>query len=141
MKNFHEMLLDEFFDTYRPIANHFNSDSEFDGRLFATDGEEYAFVEGQDPNKVWLFGDGNDGGGYIWSQWGYVNKLGYLVTEQPCPEGQVIQVKVNDAWYYCENCEAEHSDPDGSLWEKFSDIEKCPSCVTPEELEMLEEDA
>jgi len=61
--------------------------------MFETYGEEVEFVKSQDPSKIWMYGDGDDGGSYIWSGWGFVNRIGYFITEVPFPDNTTIQVQ------------------------------------------------
>ena len=89
----------------------------------------------------WGFGgDGDDGGGYIWSGRGFVNRIGYFVTEVPCPPDTTIQIRVDIPFYYCENCDTEWEDIDNLIRDKFQehDLEKCPNCATIEEIRMME---
>ena len=139
MDNFIEMTEEEWFNTYKPIKNHIDENSSFDGHMFETYGDEVEFVKTQSPDKIWMFGDGDDGGMYIWSGWGFVNRIGYFVTEVPFPENTIIQIQVGVPWYYCENCDAELEDPDNIIRDAFQeqDLEKCPECATIEELTLV----
>jgi hypothetical protein len=97
--NFIELTFDEWLDTYKPIPNYLDENASFQnesgfGVMFETYGEEVDFVKQQDPNRIWMYGSGDDGGTYIWSGWGFVNRLGYFVTEVPFPENTIIQVLV-----------------------------------------------
>lgn len=95
---FIEMTYDEWFDKYKPIVNHIDKNASFDngegGVMFETYGEEVEFVKGYDANHIWMYGDGDDGGTYIWSGWGFVNRIGYFITERPWLEGTDVQVEV-----------------------------------------------
>ena len=99
-----ELTFEEWCDTYKPIPNYLDDSASFDGIMFETYGEEVAFVKAQDPNKIWMFGDGDDGGLYIWSGWGFVNRIGYFVTEVPCPDDVIIQVQVGEPDLTCDFC-------------------------------------
>ena len=101
---FIEMTEEEWFNTYKPIENHLDTNSSFDGHMFETYGSEVAFVKSQSPDKIWMFGDGDDGGLYIWSGWGFVNRLGYFITEVPCPENTTIQIMVSEPDLTCDFC-------------------------------------
>ena len=142
MNDFIEMNFDEWCATYKPIVNHIDKNASFDngegGIMFETYGEEVEFVKAQDPNKIWMYGDGDDGGSYLWSGWGFVNRLGYFITEVPFPDNTTIQVQVSLPWYFCEGCDTEWEDEDNLISDKFGDLEKCPNCVTLEELTELE---
>jgi hypothetical protein len=141
MHNFIEMTEDEWFETYKPIKNHIEVNSSFDGHMFETYGDEYEFVKSTPSNHIWMYGDGDDGGSYVWSGWGFVNRIGYFITEIPFPENTTIQIKISDPWFFCENCHAEFEDPDNLIRDKFDsiDLEKCPNCATIEEMKELEE--
>ena len=147
MDKFVELNFDEWCDIYKPIANHIDPNASFqdesgNGIMFETYGDEVEFVKSQDSDKIWMYGDGDDGGSYIWSGWGFVNRLGYFITEVPCPPDTTIQVLVSHNWFYCENCSAEFEDPDNIIRDKFdeADLEKCPNCATLEELLLIETD-
>ena len=143
MNNFIEMDFDEWCDTYKPIVNHIDNNASFDngygGIMFETYGDEVEFVKSQSPDKIWMYGDGDDGGSYIWSGWGFVNRLGYFITEVPCPPDTDIQIRVSYNWFYCENCSAEFEDPDNLIRDAFDehDLYKCPQCATLEEMTLV----
>lgn len=139
MNNFVEMDFEEWVETYKPISNHIENNASFDGLMFETYGDEVEFVKSQSPENIWMYGDG-DNGSYIWSGWGFVNRLGYFITEVPCPPDTDIQIKVSINWYYCEGCDTEMEDEDGLINEKFYELSKCPYCATIEEMKTLEEE-
>jgi hypothetical protein len=107
--------------------------------MFETYGSEVEFVKSQDTNKIWMLGDGDDGGMYIWSGWGFVNRIGYFVTEVPFPDNTTIQIQVGVPWYYCESCDSEWEDQDNIIRDAFQeqDLKKCPNCATIEELTLV----
>jgi hypothetical protein len=104
MGNFIEMTEDEWFDTYKPIKNHLDTNASFNSHMFETYGDEVEFVKTQSPANIWMFGDGDDGGLYIWNGWGFVNRIGYFVTEVPCPDGLTIQIQVGEPDLTCDFC-------------------------------------
>jgi hypothetical protein len=136
---FIEMDFDEWCDTYKPIQNHIDTNASFDGAMFETYGDEVAFVKEQDGSYIWTYGDGDDGGSYIWNGWSFVNRIGYFITEVPCPNDTTIQIKVSSYWFYCEGCSAEIEDDGQLINEKFYDFGCCPQCATPEQLKEVEE--
>jgi hypothetical protein len=140
VNNFIELDYDEWVETYKPILNHIDKNASFDGAMFETYGEEVDFVKEQPENCIWMYGDGDDGGSYIWSGWGFVNRIGYFITEIPCPPDTDIQIKVSSYWYYCEGCKAEIEDDGQEINDKFYDYECCPQCATEEQLKQIEED-
>ena len=138
--NFIEMDFDEWVETYKPISNHIDTNASFDGLMFETYGDEVEFVKSANPDCIWTYGDGDDGGSYIWNGWHFVNRIGYFITEIPCPADTTIQIQVSHNWYFCENCHEEWEDPNNDIRDKFqeADLEKCPACATMEELKELE---
>jgi len=82
-----EMDYDEWFDTYKPIPNHIDTNASFSdgeyGYMFETYGDELTFIQGANDNVIWTYGDGDDGGTYIWSGYSFVNRIGYFITERP----------------------------------------------------------
>jgi hypothetical protein len=138
-ERFIEMDLDEWAATYKPIKNHIDTNASFDGEMFETYGDEVEFVKAQDEDRIWMYGDGDDGGSYIWNGWHFVNRIGYFITEVPCPPDTTIQVLVSHNWFYCENCSAEFEDPDNTIRDAFdeADLLKCPECATLEEITLV----
>jgi hypothetical protein len=47
------MNFEEFEDKFKPIQNHLDSNAQMGGIMFDTSGEEFAFVQAQDPHNVW----------------------------------------------------------------------------------------
>lgn len=139
MSNFIEMDFDEWFDTYKPIPNNIDTNASFDGHMFETYGAEVEFVKKADPAHIWTYGDGDDGGSYVWNGWSFVNRIGYFITEVPCPPDTTIQIRVSSYWFYCEGCGAEIEDEGQEINEKFYDLEFCPECATVEQLKEIEE--
>jgi hypothetical protein len=139
MNNFIEIDFDEWFDTYKPIPNNIDKNASFDGHMFETYGDEVEFVKKVDPNYIWTYGDGDDGGSYVWNGWSFVNRIGYFITEVPCPPDTTIQIKVSSYWFYCEGCGAEFEDEGQEVNEKFYDLGFCPECATVEQLKQIEE--
>lgn len=140
MDNFIEMDFDEWADTYKPITNHIDTNASFGGWMFETYGDEVEFVKAQDENRIWMYGDGDDGGSYLWSGWGFVNRIGYFITEVPFPDNTTIQVQIGIPWFFCENCHAELEDVDNLISDKFGgyDFDCCPECATVEQLKEIE---
>ena len=139
MDTFIEMDFDEWCEKYKPIQNHIDTNASFDGAMFETYGDEVAFVKEQDGSYIWTYGDGDDGGSYVWNGWHFVNRIGYFITEVPCPPETDIQIRVSFNWFYCENCGAEFEDPDNLIRDAFdeADLQKCPQCATIEEMTLV----
>ena len=116
-ETFIEMSFDEWVKEYKPIYNHIDKNASFqdesdNGLMFETYGDEVEFVKSQSPDKIWMYGDGDDGGSYIWNGWHIVNRIGYFVTEVPCPPDTTIQIQVGDSPEECEKCEVYIYDPE-----------------------------
>ena len=139
--NFIEMTEDEWIATYKPIKNHLDTNASFNGEMIETYGQEVEFVKQQNPNTIWMYGDGDDGGGYVWSGWGFVNRIGYFITEVPFPDNTTIQIQLTIPFYFCENCDSELEDPDNLIRDAFQehDLEKCPNCATLDEMTLIQE--
>ena len=144
MDKFIEMDYDKWVKNYKPIYNHIDKNASFQdetgqGYMFETYGDEVEFVKSQNPANIWTYGDGDDGGSYIWSGWGFVNRIGYFITENPFPDNTTIQIQVSVPWYFCEGCGAELEDPDNLIRDFFQeqDLEKCTECATIEEMKGL----
>jgi hypothetical protein len=94
-----EITEDEFDGRFPLVTNHLNpnaswGDTEGTGCLFETFGEELEFVRRQDPRTVWTLVDGEDGDLYLVSGYHFVNRIGYLISTVPVPEGADIQVRI-----------------------------------------------
>lgn len=95
---YRQLTEDEFEQRFPLVENHLNADRGWfshgdKGCLFETYDEEADFVRQQDKRFVWTLIDNNDGeppflsSGYHW-----VNRLGYLISTVPVPEGEHIEV-------------------------------------------------
>jgi hypothetical protein len=139
MNNFIEMTFEEADEQFHFILNSYDENASFDGLMYETYGDEYEFIKSYDPTKIWMYGDGDDGGTFIWSGWGFVNRIGYFVSEKPVPENTTIQIRISHYWFYCESCGAEIEDEGQEINDKFYDLGFCPECATIEQLRQLEE--
>ena len=106
---FLEMSFEDWVKQYKPIYNHIDKNASFqdesdNGLMFETYGDEVEFVKSQSPENIWTYGDGDDGGGYIWNGWHLVNRIGYFVTEVPCPPDTTIQIQVDESAIECDTC-------------------------------------
>lgn len=106
---FIQQTFESWLEEFKPIPNHFDDNASFQdengvGIMFETYGDEVAFVKQQDPRCIWTYGDGDDGGGYIWNGWHFVNRIGYFITEVPCPENTDIQIQVDESPVECDTC-------------------------------------
>lgn len=95
---FVELTEDEFLARFRPIPNPLSNDTGFDfgdgSCLFDAYGPDSEFVRGQPLERVWTVVEGEDGL-EITDGMHVVNRLGYLVTQQPCPPNTMISVPLD----------------------------------------------
>lgn len=96
---FIELTEDEFNDQYRPLPNPVNPNAPWDigdahGCLIETYGPEWEFIRSFDRRRVWTILDTNDGNTFIASGLRWINRLGYLITEHPCPANTTIEVNL-----------------------------------------------
>lgn len=94
-----QMTEDEFDATYALLANHLNKNASWSfgegaGCLFEPHGEELEFVRRQSPDTVWTLVDGDDGDLYVINYYHLVNRIGYLISIVPVPEGTAIEVHI-----------------------------------------------
>ena len=91
---FKHMTEEEFDDCFNLIDNHIDTNAAFDSKMFETYGDEYKFVlEMAKQNRVITIlesdGDEIDDEGYVIPNMYYtsglhhVNRIGYLITEEP----------------------------------------------------------
>lgn len=80
---------DSFVEKYNCINNTFDYNASFNynkyndyGCMFETYGDELEFVMKQHPNNIWTIIEGDDDL-YIVTGYHIVNRLGYLITEEP----------------------------------------------------------
>lgn len=81
-----DRLIDDWIEKYKPIANPFTNDSGFviNGKsiMFETYGDDLDFVLKQPKDRVWTWLDGDEGT-FIGAGFAFVNRIGYIVTEEP----------------------------------------------------------
>lgn len=89
---------DEFIERFRPVPNHLDLAAGFDlgdgGCLYATSPKEWQFIVRQNPRTVWTLIE-EDGRLVIESGIHIVNRLGYLVTEEPIEPDTAYSVVVD----------------------------------------------
>lgn len=71
------MNYEEFDEKYKVIYNPNNKETQ----LFETFGDDLQFVSRQNKLKIWTVVEGDDGELYIVHGYHYVNRVGYLITE------------------------------------------------------------
>lgn len=89
-------------NTIDPNASFQNEDGT--GIMFETYGDELAYVQATDNHYIWTYGDGDDGGGYIWNGYHYINRIGYFISTVPWEDGVTYQIQVDESPKECDNC-------------------------------------
>jgi hypothetical protein len=92
---YEDALLERF--TFK--VNHLNPDASFSfgdgGCMFETYGEEYDHVVAQPDEHIWTIIDGEDGNTWVSSGMQRVNRIGYLISEQPVPASEFIEAMLD----------------------------------------------
>ena len=146
MNDLIELTEEEWFDTFKPIPNHLDDNASFQtedgiGYMFETYDDELRFVQSQEPNRIWTYCDGDNGGTYIFQGMRIVNRIGYFVTTVPFDGSKDYQIQIIDEEIYeCDNCGEMWEDEVAALhYDKFEDLQKCAGCATIEEIAEIEE--
>jgi len=85
---------DQFAEQYPLIKNPLDKNAAWDGHLFETYGAELAFVRKQNLACIWTIMDDDDGNLCVSSGYHFVNRVGYLISTKPVPEGDDIFVEL-----------------------------------------------
>jgi hypothetical protein len=104
MNNFIEMTFEEADEQFKFMVNNYDENASFDGLMFETYGDEVEYVKTKQHDRIWMYGQGDDGGLYIWSGWGFVNRIGYFISENPVPDNTTIQIMVGEPDLTCDFC-------------------------------------
>jgi len=84
----------QWIEKYKPQQNHLDDNASFNGWMYETYGEEvdHVFKLAQTTKTVWTIVEGDEDSIFYCSGFRYVNRLGFIITENPY-EGDV-QVEV-----------------------------------------------
>jgi hypothetical protein len=98
-KKFVKISEDEFYEEFRPLKNPLVDDAAFDGCMFETYGEELKYIEEHLDCKfckrgIWTVLD-VEGKLYFVSGFHFVNRFGYLLTEELVDVDTEIEVKID----------------------------------------------
>lgn len=102
MNNLYTLTEDQFHREYQPQKNHFDNNASWDGCMLETYGKELEHVKTvfqYAPRRVWTVLD-CDGKTILASGFHFVNRIGYVITENPAPEGLDIEVLDADDFDY-----------------------------------------
>jgi hypothetical protein len=89
----------EFFEKYKPVTNPFVRNASWNGSMLETYGLELAHVQevlAVTPNKVWTVLD-CDGALIVSSGYHHVNRMGYIITEVPVADDEMVETFDEDA--------------------------------------------
>lgn len=79
----------EFLDKHKPIENHLVEDAPHDGLMFETYEEERDFVAAHANEQIFTLVE-TEGYTYVVPGFHIVNRLGYLLVEQPWDNREII---------------------------------------------------
>ena len=93
----YKTMTEKDFDTnFTPILNHLEPNSSFSGCMFETYGEEIEFVKEQPNNTIWTIVTGDDDTMYYISGFHFINRMGYLIMNEPITDDDVeYDVKID----------------------------------------------
>jgi hypothetical protein len=96
MTSTHKNLsVEEFENQFTPITNKViggtNTNMDELYTMFETYGPDLEFIKKQPNNKIWTMLD-CDGNMVLVSGYHFVNRMYYMITEQPCPDDTTIEV-------------------------------------------------
>jgi hypothetical protein len=95
MSTFNILTEEEFEKRYPLIKNHLCPSAPFDDCMFETFGKELEFVRSQPAVRIWTLLD-CDGSLVVSSGFHFVNRLGYLISAVPVPDGHHYEVSIDD---------------------------------------------
>lgn len=98
LHNLDELIESQFEERFPLRRNHLNPSGwtiDGVGYLFETYGEDLAFVRRQHPQYVWTLREDDGGSLVLLSGFHIVNRVGYLVSTAPTPEGTNYLVRID----------------------------------------------
>ena len=94
--NDHKRSEDWLTENFTFIENHIDDNASLDSCMFETYGEELEHVLNENEAHVWTYQDDDNGNPCITSGYHVVNRIGYLISEEPVEEGRTIYVKLEN---------------------------------------------
>ncbi len=91
-----EIEWEDFIAKFKPLKNPLDDNASYDGFMLETYGEEFALVQATAVDeagrgRIWTVVDDGDESNLV-SGLHYVNRLGYVITEAPCPVNEIVTV-------------------------------------------------
>jgi len=126
-----ELTVEEWAEQYKPIVNALDSNASWDlgngGTMYETYGEELVAVQNADPDCVWTYID-TDNGTAISAGLGFVNRIGYFITEVPhepllADYSNHTYITVSTDIGECDTCSAEYE-----AWSRDGRCGDCGDC-------------
>lgn len=98
------MNIDDFYEKYTPLLNHFYNDENgcsWSGCMLETYGQELDYVLSFANNpalkrNLWTIVEGDDGQACICADYHLVNRMGYLITDEPWEDDGEVYVDDED---------------------------------------------
>lgn len=84
---------DQWVKEYGLIQNHLTEETSYNNTLFETYGDDLAFVNHTDINKVWTLISEDNEESWIIPGYHFLNRMGYFITEIPYEN---LDIAVND---------------------------------------------
>jgi hypothetical protein len=99
VKTFKTLTEDEFYAQFNPVKNHIDEDCSFDGCMYETYGRDINYINAvaKDPVaklKLWTIIEAEGKMFYV-SGYHYVNRFGYIITEESVPENIEYDVELD----------------------------------------------
>lgn len=98
VKKFLKLPEDEFYEKYTPTINHLVHDAPFGGTMYETYGVEIDFIndfkDSEHKAKLWTIVEAEGKMFYV-SGYHYVNRFGYIITEESVPENIEYEVELD----------------------------------------------
>jgi hypothetical protein len=87
-----------FVALFRPRKNELKADASYDfgagGTMYETYGDEHDYVIAQNPAHIWTICSDEGNGDYIASGYHFADRLGYIITRNPVPDGVKITIDI-----------------------------------------------
>ena len=119
-----QLTEDDFYAKFNLVKNHIDDNASFDGCMFETFGKGLEHVQKmakENIKKVWTILESNDNL-YYSTGYHFVNRLGYLITEEEWTEEQdyKLEKKAFVSTELCPHCGTEQTVT------RF--VQNCPNC-------------
>jgi len=100
------MTDEKFITQFEPQTNHLDDNASWGGMMYETYGAEMDYVRKiyeESPGRVWTVLDDGEVS-FLSSGFHFVNRMGYIVTKNVCPDN--VEIEVNDDYSFSELAKA-----------------------------------